>query len=300
MAVGSTAADRGATCSRGCQFAALLCSGAAWSRSFRLAERLVRGAVRSRSSLLTQQLVRWGARLRRGVLAGKLAYEAAICRSCSSADLLAELRGRGAFLRRAVDHPNKLVRSAAGSRSGLLAEQRTRGAASTRSSLLASRAPCPDGDVPESQRARHAGRTVKLHTTRARRTEPGRARIGKRTPFSVPGRRSRNGEPGSKPSQTLSTTVLSLASMAFPSREATPVASLEGVVSFGARSRPRSCKDIGLSSDSLSLQHVAGSGGRSRQSGRAGVLRLLVEVPKVPVVSCFQFGRKTAPNARLA
>ena len=59
-------------------------------------------------------------------------------------------------------------------------------------------------------------------------------------------------------------------------------------------------KDIGLSSDSLSLQHVAGSGGRSRQSGRAGVLRLLVEVPKVPVVSCFQFGRKTAPNARLA
>ena len=31
--------------------------------------------------------------------------------------------------------------------------------------------------------------------------------------------------------------------MAFPSREATPVASLEGVVSFGARSRPRSCKD---------------------------------------------------------
>ena len=197
--------------------------------------------------------------MRRGVLAGKLAYEAAICRSCSSADLLAELRGRGALLRRAVDHPNKLVRSAAGSRSGLFVQQRARGATCTRSSLLASRAPCPDGDVPESQRARHAGRTVKLHTTRARRTEPGRARIGKRTPFSVPGRRSRNGEPGSKPSQTLSTKVLSLASMAFPSREATPVASLEGVVSFGARSRPRSCKD-----SSFTDQSVAG-----RNAGRA-------------------------------
>ena len=66
-------------------------------------------------------------------------------------------------------------------------------------------------------------------------------------------------------------------------------------------------KEIGLSSDSLSLQHVAGCGGRSRQSGRTDVLQFQRTARPCGAQSLrfigHQFsslGSKTAPCARLA
>ena len=67
-------------------------------------------------------------------------------------------------------------------------------------------------------------------------------------------------------------------------------------------------KDIGLSSDSLSLQHVAGCGGRSRQSGRTDVLQFQRTARPCGAQSMLfighqlfsSFGSKTAPCARLA